>query len=69
MTISQCQTSLLNIIHDLLLQETQLHIQCTQGDGQLIYAELAPPVVNPVSQPSSVENTAYAIINHTNQTD
>lgn len=47
-------------------KETQC--RCTQ-DGQLIYADLAPPVMNTVSQPSSVEDTAYAIINHTNQTE
>ena len=52
------------------LQETGQQ-QCTHciQDSKLIYAELCTPVVNTVSQPSSVEDTAYAVINHTDQTD
>ena len=65
------------IVCSLLLRQTDiikiilfLQLQCTQ-DGQLIYAELATPVkINVVPQPSSVEDTAYAvIINHTDQTN
>ena len=52
----------------LCLQATQK--QCTHvQDGKLIYAELCTPVINTISQPSSVEDTAYAVINHTDQTD
>ena len=36
----------------IILQQAQ----CTQ-DRQLIYAELAPSVLNPISQPNSVDNT------------
>ena len=55
-----------------MMQETQQQQQqqCTYvQDNKLIYADLCTPVVNTISQPSSVEDTAYAVINHTDQTD
>ena len=59
-----------NEIHAVLLQETQQQQQCTHvQDSKLIYAELCTPVVNTISQPSSVEDTAYAVINHTDRTN
>ena len=42
-------------------------LQYSQG-GPLIYAELAPAQANPVSQPSSTENTTYAVLNHSTET-